>query len=96
MKLLATIYTTESLQQLVTNICPDNWQVQCIDGAEYKVQGEQINITFEGEETVLLHGECHLDIDEIDRWVKVFSQHCYSFQLDVHGDAARLIRRYQQ
>ncbi|EPJ54972.1 MAG: hypothetical protein OFPI_05060 [Osedax symbiont Rs2] len=96
MKLFATVYTAMPLEELVQSICSAQWSCEKISDTEYSLQGDGVQLTVEGGGDVLMFGEVKLELSEIDLWVAGFAKLSMSYNIDLHADEARLIRRYQQ
>ena len=96
MKLFATLYTAMPLEQLVQKICSAQWSYEKISDSEFSLKGTGVQLTVEGSGDVLMYGEVKLELSEIDDWVAGFAKLALSYNIDIHADEARLIRRYQQ
>jgi len=96
MKLFATLYSAMPLEQLVERICCAQWRCEKVSDNEFSLQGAGVQLTVEGSGDVLMFGEVQLELSEIDLWVASFAELRLSYNIDIHADEARLIRRYQQ
>ena len=96
MKLFATLYTAMTLEQLVQSICPAEWGYEKISGNEFSLQAAGVQLTLEGSSDILMFGELHVELSEIDLWVAEIAKLPLSYNIDIHADEARLVRRYQQ
>ena len=96
MKLFGTLFPALSSEQLVKQICLAHWLYERGEEHEFVVSAEGVKISVEGSGEVLLFGELSLTLEEIDSWIAVLSALPISYNIDIHADEARLIRRYQQ
>ncbi|MCJ8300374.1 MAG: hypothetical protein MJK13_15770 [Pseudomonadales bacterium] len=55
-----------------------------------------MQLTLEGCSDILMFGELHLELSEIDLWVAEIAKLPLSYNIDIHADEARLVRRFQQ
>lgn len=96
MKLFATIYTALPIDKLVGEICLDLWHYTKLAEDKYDIQTAGVSLCLEGRSEFLLFGEIHLTLAEVDSWAGQLEKAAISFNIDIHGDEARLMRRYQQ
>ena len=96
MKLFGTLFTALSSEQLVKKICLAHWLYERGDEHEFFISAEGVKVSVEGSGEVLLFGELNLTLEEIDSWIASLSALPISYNIDIHADEARLIRRYQQ
>ena len=94
LKVFANIYTSLETKQLVKQIVLPHWQCSEIADSEYSIKADGVLLTLEGNKELLLFGEMGLSLAEIDAWVKQLGGLAISYSIDLHGDEARLIRRY--
>jgi hypothetical protein len=96
MKLFANLYTLIETNQLIKDVSLPHWHCTKIDDSEYTVKAEGVLLTLEGNKELLLFGELNISLAEIDAWVETLAILPISYNIDLHGDEARLIRRYQR
>jgi hypothetical protein len=96
LKLFGTIYTGLSTQQLTNNVCLKNWQIEEVEENGFSITGSGVKISIEGSGDVLIFGELDISLAQIDDWIALISTLPVSYNIDIHADEARLIRRYQQ
>ncbi|MGB1238052.1 MAG: hypothetical protein ACPG4U_07560 [Pseudomonadales bacterium] len=96
MKVLGTFYTPMSCQQLAAHIWVGDGAVQCIAEQHCIITAPGLRLTLEGCGDILLEGQFGRPIAELDNWFAHLQTLSISCAIDVHGDAARLLRRHMQ
>jgi hypothetical protein len=94
MKLFGNIYTDIKLEVLIPQIILPNWKVNKKSDNEFLLTADKLNITVEGQQEILVFGELDIAINVVDEWVELISALPVHFNIDLHGDEARLMRRY--
>lgn len=96
LKLFGTIYTRLSTQQVAADICLKSWQFEEVEENVFSLTDSGVKISIEGNGDVLIFGELDISLTKIDEWIAHISTLPVSYNIDIHADEARLIRRYQQ
>jgi len=94
MKLFGNIYTDIKLDTLIPQITLPCWSVSKKSDNEFLLTANDLSITVEGQLEILIFGELDIDIKVVDEWIEVMSSLPIHFNIDLHGDEARLMRRY--
>jgi len=96
MKLFTNIYTALSIDEVAFGLKLNHWHMEKIDEEHYEFSANNVTLNLEGKSEFLLFGQLNLPLEEVDQWVAGLRLLPVSFALDIHGDEARLIRRYHQ
>jgi len=96
MKLFANIYTDLETDELALGLGVSHWHSIKMDAHHYQFTAKNVSLNLEGSKELLLFGQIDLPLKEIDEWVASLVELSIHFTLDLHGDEARLIRRYCQ
>jgi len=96
MKLFANIYTALETDELALGLGLGHWRSQKMEEHHYQFSAKNVSLSLEGNKELLFFGQIDLPLKEVDEWVASLAELSISFTLDLHGDEARLIRRYCQ
>ncbi len=96
MKLFGNIYTALSAEELAPSLGLNSWEVTVLSDDHVEFIANNVQLSLEGRGELLFFGQLHLPLQEIDQWVEGLSTLAIHFSLDLHGDEARLMRRYHQ
>lgn len=94
MKLFGNIFTDIKLEVLISQIVLPNWCWAKQSDNEFLLTADRLTMTVEGQQEILVFGELEVDIKVVDEWIALISELPIHFNIDLHGDEARLMRRY--
>lgn len=94
LSLIGCLYGLVEPQQQLSASLPSHWQINA-SAEGWQLQAEDLAISIEGRGTGTVSGQLtELQLDELESWVQALQQQQVAVQLDVHGDHARLLRRF--
>lgn len=96
LKIVGTFFTPLAVAELATLICPQDAQIKVIDDEHGEIFALNYRLTIQGKGDVLIFGDYHAPLSQLDDWLSVLGSKPLSCMIDVHGDAARLLRRHIQ
>jgi len=96
MKLFANIYTDLETDELALGLGLRHWHSKKMEEHHYQFTATNVSLSLEGSKELLFFGQIDLPLKEVDDWVASLAGLSIRFTLDLHGDEARLIRRYCQ
>jgi len=96
MKLFANIYTDLETDALALGLGLRHWHSKKMAEHHYQFTAKNVCLSLEGSKELLFFGEIDLPLEVVDAWVASLAELSIHFTIDLHGDEARLIRRYCQ
>ncbi len=100
MKLVGTVYSLQSLNDIAQQVCPYGGSVKVVDAKQIKILAQGVQLTLEQSgiadplTEALLFGEIDLPLSVVDLWFDTLKGTLVGAQLDLHADEARLVRRF--